>query len=317
MAMRQRPDLEPAGSWSARRRALRAALVLAAALFASGCDASGSMHPTPTNQGPVVATDFEGRSVPFMTKTDPLKLVVVGDSVALPGFGCGAGCPGFEDRYAEHLERVTARPVIVTNLSIDAGYHLDRILAMLGSEPNADAVAEADVVVVAVGSEMHPPWTPTDPCRVPWEDEQRDVMKQVLGLTDACVSTTLETQSAELDRLYAQLQRLRGAGPQVGVSLGVFNSIADVGPGWGSETGPAWREATAVLAGILERWNAASCVVATRHGFTCVDVFHAFRGDSGGDLERSYLGTNGWHQSAEGGAVIADLLAKVDVSAVR
>ena len=103
----------------------------------------------------------------------------------------------------------------------------------------------------------------------------------------------------------------------MGVSLGVFNSIADVGAGWETETGPGWREATAVVASILERWNAASCVVATRHGFTCVDVFHAFRGASGHDLERSYLGTNGWHQSAEGGAVVADLLAKVDVSAVR
>ncbi len=316
--MRQRPGAGRAGTWSARRRALGSALVLAAVLFVSGCDASGSTHPTPTNQGRGVATDAQGRSVPFMTKTDPLKLVVVGDSVGIAGFGCGAGCPGFEDRYAEHLEQVTARSVIVTNLSIDGGYHLDRILASLDSERNASAVAEADVVVVAVGAEMHPPWTPTDPCRVPWGDEQRDVMKQVLALTETCVAATVEAHSAELDRLYARLKSLRGGGrPQVGVSLGVFNSIADVGAGWAAETGPGWREATAVLESILERWNAASCVVATRHGFTCVDVFHAFRGASGGDLKRSYLGTNGWHQSAEGGAVIADLLAKVDVSAVR
>ena len=80
-----------------------------AALLLAGCDASGSARPTPTNGVRDVATDAEGRSVPFMTKTEPLRLVVVGDSVGLPGFGCGAGCPGFEDRYAEHLEQVTAR----------------------------------------------------------------------------------------------------------------------------------------------------------------------------------------------------------------
>ena len=253
-----------------------------------------------------------------MTRTEPVRLVVVGDSVALPGFGCGAGCPGFEDRYAEHLEQVTARPVIVTNLSIDGGYHLDRILAALDGPHQAGAVAAADVLVVAVGAEMHPPWTPTDPCAMPGVAEQRDVMKQVLELSETCVMDTVKAHSEELDQLFARLTALHDPGrPQVRVSLGVFNSIADVGDGWSAEPGPGGVEATAALAGILDRWNRASCVVATAHGFTCVDVFHAFRGTSGNDLKRSYLGSNGWHPSAEGGAVIAHLLSGVDVSAIR
>jgi len=289
-----------------------------AALLLAGCDASGSARPTPTNGVRDVATDAEGRSVPFMTKTEPLRLVVVGDSVGLPGFGCGAGCPGFEDRYAEHLEQVTARPVIVTNLSIDGGYHLDRILAALDEPHQAGAVAGADVLVVAVGAEMHPPWTPTDPCAMPGVAEQRDVMKQVLELSETCVMETVKADSEELGQLFARLDALHTPErPQVRVSLGVFNSIADVGDGWSAEPGPGWVQATAVLAGILDRWNRASCVVATAHGFTCVDVFHAFRGTSGNDLKRSYLGSNGWHPSAEGGAVIAQLLSGIDVSAIR
>jgi hypothetical protein len=51
---------------------------------------------------------------------------------------------------------------------------------------------------------------------------------------------------------------------------------------------------------------------ATSHGFTCVDLYHAFNGATG-DQAIGNLAIDGTHPSQAGNDLIASLLDKVDV----
>ncbi len=82
---------KPEGSANPRRRRARMiASVILIGLLASGCEAAGQAPPLPTNGVRDGRPAAESRPVPLMTSTEPLRLVVVGDSIALPGVGCGS-----------------------------------------------------------------------------------------------------------------------------------------------------------------------------------------------------------------------------------
>lgn len=89
------------------------ALILAAALVlvAIACSATA---PSPQPSHPAVSDPATAIASLATKDANTLRLLVLGDSIAIPGMGCG-DCEGFDRRYATHLEGLSGRSVELTN----------------------------------------------------------------------------------------------------------------------------------------------------------------------------------------------------------
>jgi hypothetical protein len=60
---------------------------------------------------------------------------------------------------------------------------------------------------------------------------------------------------------------------------------------------------------ILDAWNEMLCSAAEKHGFACIDIYHAFNGQDGSNPAGDLLAMDYTHPSDKGNVLIAELLA--------
>jgi lysophospholipase L1-like esterase len=257
--------------------------------------------------------------VPSATaSTDPLRLVVLGDSIAVPEVGCGA-CIGFDEQYAAYLETQTGRAVDLRNEAVP-GDRIESLKSLLDTNSAVQAeIAKADIVVVSIGYNNGPPWEPDDPCHGPLVERDADLIPAILAMTPECINETIDMYRGELDSVYGRIEALAAGRPQVRITLGVFDNIRD-NPGTDGtlpQVSPEnMQPALELFVSIFDRWNAMDCEVATAHGFVCADLRHAFNGPDGNGSVGAYTAPDWVHPNEAGQTVMAKLLERVDVSAV-
>ena len=288
----------------ARLAAPALALVVAACAGSAGSTAS----TTPTT----VASATPAASA------DLLRLVILGDSIAVPEVGCGA-CIGFDEQYAAYLETQAARPVDLRNEAVP-GDRIVSLKSLLDTNTAVQAkVAKADIVVVSIGYNNGPPWDPDDPCHVPLVERDADLIPEILAMTPECITETIDKYRVELDAVYGRIEALAAGRPQVRITFGVFDNIRDNPGGDGTlpQVSPEdMQPAFELFVSIFDRWNAMDCEVATAHGFVCADLRHAFNGPDGNGSVEPYTAPDWVHPNEAGQSVMAKLLERVDVSAV-
>jgi lysophospholipase L1-like esterase len=289
-------------------------VTLSLALVAAACAgcAGSTASATPTT----VASATPAASA--TASADPLRLVILGDSIAVPEIGCGE-CIGFDEQYAAYLETQTARPVDLRNEAVP-GDRIESLKSLLDTNAAVQAaIAKADIVVVSIGYNNGPPWDPDDPCHVPLVEQDADLIPAILAMTPECITETIDMYRGELDSVYGRIEMLAAGRSQVRITFGVFDNIRD-NPG-GDGTSPLvspenMQPALELFASIFDQWNAMDCEVATAHGFVCADLRHAFNGPDGNGSVGPYTAPDWVHPNEAGQAVMAKLLERVDVSAV-
>ena len=155
-----------------------------------------------------------------------LRLVVLGDSIAVPAVGCG-DCTGFDELYADYLTTLTGRPVDLRNEAVPAA-QIEDLQSLLDSNTAVQgAIAKADIVVVSIGYNNGPPWGPDDPCHVQEVARDADLILAILAMTPECITATIEKYRGELDAAYGRIEELAAGRRQVRITFGVFDNIRD------------------------------------------------------------------------------------------
>jgi lysophospholipase L1-like esterase len=249
---------------------------------------------------------------------DPLSILVLGDSIAVPEVGCGA-CIGFDKQYAAYLETRTGRAIDLRNEAVP-GDRIESLKSLLDTNTTVQAeIAKADIVVVSIGYNNGPPWDPDDPCHVQEVATDADLIPAILAMRPECITDTIDKYRGELDAVYGRIEALAAGRSQVRVTFGVFDNIRD-NPGRDGtlpQVSPEdMQPALELFESIFDRWNDMDCEVATAHGFVCADLRHAFNGPDGDRSVGPYTAPDWVHPNAAGQAVMAKLLERVDVSAV-
>lgn len=287
-------------------RPILAGLVLVVAACTGSTESPGS-----TTHTPVPSATASSAASP-----EALRLVVLGDSIAVPEVGCGA-CTGFDEQYAAYLETQTSRAVDLHN-EARPGDRIESLQSLLATHTAVQAeIAEADIVVVSIGYNNGPPWDPDDPCHVQEVARDADLIPAILAMTPDCITDTIEKYRGELDAVYGRIETLADGRPQVRITFGVFDNIRD-NPG-GDGTLPQvsaedMQPALELFVSIFDRWNAMDCEVATAHGFVCADLRHAFNGPDGNSSVGPNTAPDWVHPNEAGQAVMAKLLERVDLS---
>jgi lysophospholipase L1-like esterase len=288
---------------------IRGAALAAIALLVAACATpAGSAVLTPA---PSAST------VPATTPpADVLRLVVLGDSIAVPAIGCG-DCTGFDELYADYLETLTGRPVDLRN-EARPGAQIEDLESLLDSNTVVQGeIANADIVVVSIGYNNGAPWDPDDPCHVEDVVTDADLIPAILAMTPECITDTIEKYRGELDTAYGRIAELAGDREQVRITFGVFDNIRDNPGSDGTLPNVSPEEmqpAIEKFKSIYDQWNAMDCEVATAHGFVCADLRHAFNGPDGNSSVGPYASPDWVHPNETGQAVMAELLERVDVS---
>lgn len=294
---------------------IRRAMIPALAVLVAAC--SGSTGSTgPTTETTVVSASAS--IVPSsMASPGVLRLLVLGDSIAIPEMGCGA-CKGFDEQYADYLQSQSGRVVDLRNEARPEA-RIESLRSLLDADAAVQAaIEEADIVVVSIGYNNGPPWGPDDPCHVQEVARDADLVPAIRDMTPNCITDTIEKYRHELDGAYERIDALAGR-HQVRITFGVFDNIRDNPGGDGTlpQVSPEdMQPALELFVSIFDRWNAMNCEVATAHGFVCVDLRHAFNGPDGNTSVEALTAPDWVHPNEAGQAVMAKLLQRVDVSAL-
>ena len=273
------------------------------ALMLSACGSASSPSagtPSPSGQ-------------PSPSTGEAIHVVVIGDSIPFAGF-C-EDCTAFVGRYAEGLESTTGRTVEATNRSRNDGAQLDDIRTQVSDEAELrEQLATADIVIVSVGFNNGPPWPSDRPCGGSPGDTAAEQIAAVLAYDEACIEPTVASYSGDYDAIYSEIAEVV---PQAAVllTLNVYNNwigYPDLGQ---SATAEEIGRLESLTRQIFDAWTEMLCERATTHGFSCVDVYHAFNGVDGLDAPGAKVGSDYTHPSQAGNDVIADLLAQVEILA--
>lgn len=299
----------------------RGAMIAALALVVAACSSPESIisvTPTAVASATTAASAVASESIvpPATVSSSVLRVLVLGDSIAIPEMGCGA-CTGFDEQYADYLETQTGRAVDLRNEARPEA-RIESLRSLLDSDIAVQtAIARADIVVISIGYNNGAPWGPDDPCHVKEVAKDADLVPAILAMTPQCITDTIEKYRGELDAVYGRVAALAAGRPQVRITFGVFDNLRG-NPG-GDGTLPdvpaqEMKPALEVFVSIFDRWNAMDCEVATAHGFVCADLRHAFNGPDGNTSVGTLTATDWVHPNEAGQAVMAKLLQRVDVS---
>ena len=286
-----------------------------AALLVVACSPSLAQSPAPPSAIPSPTTAPATASPSLDPGT--LRLLVLGDSIAIPEMGCG-GCIGFDQQYASYLGEVTGRAVTLDNQARPEA-QIGDLQRVLDTETSLqEAVARADVVIVSIGYNNTPPWASELPCHTPAIQKDADLWPALLTMNSDCIDATVAIFGAELDAVYGRIEELAAGRAQVRINLGSFDNARDNPGGDGTITDvepDVLEAALEVFSQAIDSWNRADCAAASAHGFVCGDIYHAFNGPDG---SRSISGlvnpADFVHPSEAGQALIAELLRRVDLS---
>ena len=298
-------------SWGMRR-----SLATIGVLLLVGCATPPSASISlgaPARTDDTAATETAGASAaasPPASLNSSWLVVALGDSIAYNSPMVCPGCTGFVDRYAKDLERDTGHAVTVKNLAtpmLDTQGLLDQLQQ---SESRRTAVAEANVVIVGIGFNDVPWLVSDDPCDGAASfDDLESVQAAAAQYTSQCVSAAAELLRPMLDAVYAQTIALLEGRPAILLALNRYNDAIgwceNRSCPWGSTTPSAFVTATHLT---VDAWDRVICETAEKHGFACVDIYHAFNGPEGTDAAGDLLASDYTHPSQRGNDRIAGLL---------
>jgi lysophospholipase L1-like esterase len=273
--------------WMLRGTAAAAALLLGATLTASAQEeTSGGAAPS--------------------TGSEPVSIVVIGDSIPYNAYQDCPGCTSFAASYGDAIEAAAGRPVSVSNVSRHDGANTGDIDAQLGSGGLDTLLSTADVVIISVGFNDQPPYdVPSRPCSTSELVTNEQLFAAVIAITTACVDeVTAETRGTAA----SVLAQVRAKAPEA--AIGVLTSY-NAWTGWpdleaaGSATAGAVTE---VIVYGLEAWRSALCEEAAAVGATCIDLLEPFNGPAGRIPAGDLLAADYTHPSQLGNDLISDLL---------
>ena len=291
------------------RRGLTA---IATVLLLAACTSPGQARPTDraNPKDPSVSS-------PAPTPDAHWSLVALGDSTARASV-CG-GCTDYVDLYAKAITRKTGVPVLVDNRAaiklsnVPAVQATQLLFHLLTDASLRDAVANADIVVVAVGINDTPWNRLDDPCDV----APRYPVVAWAKLTGACIRRVTADYKQTLDEMLTVIDELRGCGEMPDVPpcsqrgkedtllrvVTVYNAaIGDpVDPGWDS---PSVISPTELGNDLFAK---SQCEIVHFHGGRCADVYHAMNGPKGARSAGPYL--SDWaHLNQRGHRLVARVL---------
>jgi lysophospholipase L1-like esterase len=234
---------------------------------------------------------------------EALQLAVIGDSLTRGEW---------IELFRAQIESALGHPVDAQVLN---GMTVPEALETVSSAGTAEqqALADADVIVVQTGFNNALPDPDTGiGCGGSYGS---GVMTFIRGTEDSCLAEGVATYGGLYDEIFAQLTELRAGKPTVFIASGTIDGNIDpTTDGLVAAVNESDRaEALEWTVAAYDRWNMMLAASAAAAGFVFVDLYHAFNGPDGtqppGDLS-----SDGAHPSAKGDALIADLLAEVDLS---
>ena len=226
-----------------------------------------------------------------------LSLVAIGDSIPFNDPGDCPDCTGFVDRYGDAVAAATGQTVSVRNLSQHTGLTLPELIDGL-DRLHGPLLAAADVIVVGIAHNSSELASDT-PCGAPLDENQ---MPDWSTVDAGCAASAAAKYRPQYEQLFSRVLALRNGQPTI---LRTINRYSDW-IGW-AEAGltPEQERKTTV---ILDAWNEMLCSAAEKHGFACVDIYHAFNGPDGSKASGDLLAEDYTHPSDKGNGLIAELL---------
>lgn len=228
----------------------------------------------------------------------PLRLVALGDSTAYGRYYCG-GCSTFVHQFALALARSSRRSVRLENLSRPTPLDSDGLRALLESNPSVRAaVARADAVTITVGHDDKPWVSSTDSC----DGRATYPGTDWTSYDEECLGENVDHYEANLGSILTLVHRLRQKKPTL-IRLTIdYNDLI------GRSGLP--RRGAQVSQELADYYAFATCEAALRFRADCVDVLHAFNGESGFESAARFLARDHTHPNARGHRQIARLLVR-------
>jgi hypothetical protein len=128
---------------------------------------------------------------------------------------------------------------------------------------------------------------------------------QKWGPLKKCLQEATKTMPADFDKLFGTIQGLVPSGTTV--LAGDYGIPTPLFDRWSDE--PFWPEMKKVM---YENWRDALEAAAEAHGVTIVHTYAALNGPNGDKPIPADLTTDGWHFSAEGHRIIAEIFLAED-----
>jgi lysophospholipase L1-like esterase len=266
--------------------------VLAIAVVASGCGSDDE-------EADGVATTTEANTAP--TTSETWSLVALGDSIPVAVPECG-GCTSFVDLWAEDVTKETGQEVEVNNLAVPNAEATDVLKQVKGEDTTRSALKGADLVVVDVGINDSPWNRLDDPC----DAAPNFPVVKWPKITDACIERVAAEYERTLDRILAQVEKLRASKPTTLRLANVYNAVI------GNHVDPSWDSPAAVEPSIASNdlFAEIQCRLVEKHGGKCADVYRAFNGSDGSKPAKDLLASDYTHPSSKGHEVIGKLLTQ-------
>ncbi|HET8768284.1 MAG TPA: SGNH/GDSL hydrolase family protein [Pedococcus sp.] len=268
----------------------RLTLLLIATLVVGACGAAGDTAAS--------ASGGASRGTTTTTTAAGLTLVVIGDSIPYNSPDDCPGCRGFVKQYAAALSARTGKPVTTRNLSQHTGLTLPGLMDELDSF-KAD-LSKADAIIVGIAHNSFP-LNADQPCGSSM-DQATTTIKDWSKVGPACSAAADRTYRPMYDRLFSTVAGWRTGKPTILLALDKYDDWV----GWA----PAHltRPQQAKVVKLHDAWNSMLCGSATRHGFRCADVYHAFNGADGTRPSGTLLADDYTHPSQTGNDTIARVL---------
>jgi lysophospholipase L1-like esterase len=225
------------------------------------------------------------------------RLVVIGDSVATAG--AGSETTSYGHLFAKAIRASTGKTVSVSVLGADT---TDQVLGGLADGGRfADAVADADIVVVTVGANEIDPFGsfPKGTCAV--------------GTTAAhCLAAVNPKLESRFDAILTRIAALAAGRPvAVRVTSPDYNPLI----GWSDAPTPTFG--LDFYRQVADAYTEVVCRLAPKHGAKCADFLHTFNGPDGSEDAAPFLAPDHHHPSLAGRQAIADVLMKVGLEPLR
>jgi lysophospholipase L1-like esterase len=258
-------------------------------------DCSSSGTSSTGNIGTAPPPPSSAWSVPL------LKLVVIGDSIPYNASYDCPGCIGFVDQYAAALGKATGRPVDTSNLSDHTGLDLPTLMTELPGFKQILRAADAIIVGIAHNTiELNA----ARPCGTRF-DEAKNTFVDWTKITRACSDRSIAHWQPVYDKLYSTIAAWRAGKPTILLTIDKYNDWV----GW--KPAHLTRAQTRKTVMFHDAWNAMLCHAAETHGFTCIDIYHAFNGPHGTRPLRNLVVADYTHPSQSGNDLIAKALIHV------
>jgi lysophospholipase L1-like esterase len=274
---------------------IRAILSFGLVLAVGGCaagTAAPSLRASSTAGSPSAAS--QPGATAALPSTVPLRLVVLGDSVAAGGEGPDG--LSFGESLAVEVEKLAGRPVELL-LRADPPETSASLLEKIRTNARLRGeLAGADLITVSVGGNDSDPFAayPQGTCAVGGEPE-------------ACLAAYAPSLEPNLSAILSELVALRAGEPTAIRLTTDYNPLIGLEP---SDDLPSFAPDLGLTfyRQVEDAESAAVCRVAARAGAKCVDTYRAHNGADGSQDAAAFLAEDHLHLSAAGRARITALM---------